>query len=63
MRHLNLSAEGNIIECGRPAEDLAREFFIEVSGRTNGENLISIYIGNKYREENGELKMSFGGLI
>lgn len=30
MRHLNLSAERNIIGCGRPAEDTAREFRIEV---------------------------------
>lgn len=30
MRHLNLSAERTIIGCGRPAEDTAREFRIEV---------------------------------
>ena len=30
MRHLNLSAERNVIECGRPTEDTAREHCIEV---------------------------------
>lgn len=52
-----------MIECGRPAEDMAREFCIGVSGRMDGANLISIYIKNKYREENGELRVSFGGFI
>lgn len=62
MRHLSLSAERNIIECGRPAEDKARKFAYKC-WRTDEENLISIYRGIKYREESGELGVSFCGFI